>query len=75
MQINLTPEQRDVVRYAVETGSVHDQEEAVQQAMALWMTRQRRRAEILARVDAAEASLARGEGIVITQEGVGSGYV
>ena len=28
----------------------------------------RARAEILARVDAAEASLARGEGIVITQD-------
>lgn len=35
--------------------------------MALWEERERRRAEILARVDEAEASLARGEGTVITQ--------
>ncbi len=34
--------------------------------MALWEERERRRAEILASLDAAEASIARGEGIPIT---------
>ena len=38
---------------------------AATQAMALWEERERRRAEILARVDEAEAALARGEGTVI----------
>jgi hypothetical protein len=36
--------------------------------MSRWVERERRRTEILAAVDAAEASLARGEGTVITRE-------
>jgi len=40
----------------------------VQEALSLWEERERRRLEILAAVDEAEASLARGEGHVITQE-------
>lgn len=47
---------------------MHREEEAVQEALALWEERERARAEILAAVDEAEASLARGEGRVITQE-------
>jgi len=38
----------------------------VQEAMALWEERERTRAEILASVDRADASLARGEGRAIT---------
>jgi hypothetical protein len=40
----------------------------VQEALSLWKQRERTRAEILAAVDLAEASVARGEGRVITQE-------
>jgi hypothetical protein len=40
----------------------------MQQALLLWEERERRHAEILASVDIAEASLARGEGRVITEE-------
>jgi hypothetical protein len=36
--------------------------------LALWEERERKRAEILAAVDVAEASLARGEGRILTQE-------
>jgi hypothetical protein len=36
--------------------------------MSRWVERERRRTEILAAVDAAEGSLARGEGTVITRE-------
>jgi len=72
MEINLTPEQSDVVRHAVDTGRVHDPEQAVQEALVLWMERERRRAELLAGIDAAEASLTRGEGRVITQESMQS---
>ncbi len=36
--------------------------------MSLWEKRERIRAEILAGVDEAEASIARGEGIPITRE-------
>ena len=38
----------------------------MKQAMSLWEERERTRAEILAAVDEAEASLARGEGRSIT---------
>lgn len=40
----------------------------MQEALSLWEERERTRAEILAQVDLAEASLARGEGRIITQE-------
>jgi hypothetical protein len=44
------------------------EEEAVQEALALWEERERRRLEFLATLDRARASLARGEGRVITRE-------
>jgi putative addiction module CopG family antidote len=68
MQIDLTPEQQDFVRKAVESGRFKRAEDAVQAALTLWVERERRRAEILAAVDAAQASIARGEGIEITRE-------
>jgi putative addiction module CopG family antidote len=68
MQIDLTPEQQDFVRQAVESGRFARAEDAVQAALTLWVERERRRAEILAAVDAARASIARGEGIDITEE-------
>ena len=40
----------------------------MKEALSLWEERERARAEILAAVDEAEASLARGEGRIITQE-------
>jgi Arc/MetJ-type ribon-helix-helix transcriptional regulator len=68
MQIELTPEQHDFVRRAVDEGRLKGAEDAVQQGLELWIERERRRDEILAAVDAADASLARGEGIIITRE-------
>jgi hypothetical protein len=44
------------------------EEDALKEALSLWEERERTRAEILAAVDEAEASLARGEGRVVTQE-------
>ena len=40
----------------------------MREALSLWEERERRRAEILAAVDVAEASLARGEGRSITEQ-------
>jgi putative addiction module CopG family antidote len=68
MQIDLTAEQQDFIRRAIASGRFDNAQEAVQQALALWVERERRRAEILAAVDIAKASLDRGEGIEITQE-------
>ena len=68
MQIDLTPDQKAFVRRAVETGRLRSEQDAVQEALALWEERERQRAEFLLTLDDARASLARGEGRVITQE-------
>jgi len=56
------------VRQAIESGRLHRPEDAVAEALRLWEERERTRAEILAAVDAAEASLDRGEGIEVTEQ-------
>jgi len=66
MEVRLTPDQEAFVRQAIESGRLNRPEEAVEEALRLWEERERTKAEILAAVDAAEASLARGEGRVIT---------
>lgn len=67
MEVELTADQKAFARQAVETGRLHREEEAVQEALALWEERERARAEVRAAVDMAERSLARGEGRPITQ--------
>ena len=56
------------MREAIHSGRLHRREDAVQQAMALWEERERRRLEILTAVDRAESSLARGEGRRVTSQ-------
>jgi len=68
MEVRLTPDQEAFIRQAIETGRFHRPEDAVEEALSLWEERERTRAEILAAVETAEASLARGEGRTITQE-------
>lgn len=68
MEVNLTPDQQAFVRRAIEAGRLHREEEAVEEALALWEERERRRIEFLASLEAADASLACGEGIEITPE-------
>jgi hypothetical protein len=53
---------------AVATGRLSREEDATEEALPLWKERERTRAEILALVDSAEASLSRGQGRAITQE-------
>jgi len=68
MNVELTPDQRAMVKRAIESGRFSQEEEAVQEALALWEERERRRLEILASLDEAEASLSRGDGRPITDE-------
>jgi Arc/MetJ-type ribon-helix-helix transcriptional regulator len=68
MEVQLTPDQKAFVRHAIESGRLHREEEAVNEALAMWEERERTRVEILTNVDRAEASLARGEGRNITQQ-------
>jgi hypothetical protein len=68
MEVEPTHDQQALIRQAIEAGRLHRPEEAAQEAFALWEERERRRAEILAAVEIADASLARGEGRIITQQ-------
>jgi len=68
MDVHLTPDQEAFIRQAIEAGRFDRAEDAVQEALSLWEERERTRAEILAAVDIAEASLARGKGRAITQQ-------
>jgi Arc/MetJ-type ribon-helix-helix transcriptional regulator len=66
MEVRLTEDQKGFVRQAIESGRYVREEDALQEALSLWEGRERRRAEILAAVDQAEASFARGEGRRVT---------
>jgi Arc/MetJ-type ribon-helix-helix transcriptional regulator len=70
MEVHLTPDQKAFVRQAIESGRLLREEDAVKEALSLWEQRERTRAEILLAVDDAEASLARGEGRILTQASV-----
>jgi Arc/MetJ-type ribon-helix-helix transcriptional regulator len=68
MDVQLTPDQKAFARRAIESGRLHSEQDAVQEALALWEERERQRTEFLLTLDDAKASLARGEGRTITQE-------
>jgi Arc/MetJ-type ribon-helix-helix transcriptional regulator len=67
MDVHLTPDQKAFARRAIESGRLHSEQDAVQEALALWEERERQRAEFLLTLDDARASVA-GEARVITQE-------
>jgi putative addiction module CopG family antidote len=67
VRLKLTPDQEAFVRQAVESGRLHDEQEALQEALALWEERERRRQELLASVHSARAAHARGEGRPLTE--------
>jgi hypothetical protein len=46
MNVELTPGQRELVRKAIESGRITREEEAIEEALALWEHRERRRLEI-----------------------------
>jgi putative addiction module CopG family antidote len=68
MRVDLTADQKAFIRQGIETGRFQSEEDAVKEALTLWEERERRRAEILASVDLAEASLARRQGRPITEQ-------
>jgi putative addiction module CopG family antidote len=70
MEVNLTPDQKAFVRQAIESGRLHDEQEAVQEALALWEERERSRIEIIASTESARAAHARGEGRPLTEDSV-----
>ena len=68
MEVKLTSDQRAFVRQAIAAGRFAREEDAVREALSLWEERERTRIEVLAAVDAAEASLSSGRGRAITED-------
>ncbi|MFI4981392.1 MAG: hypothetical protein ACHQIO_13680 [Nevskiales bacterium] len=68
MQITLTPEQEAFVQKAIKAGRIDRPEDAVTEALLLWEERELLRSELIAGLDEARASIARGGGRIITQE-------
>jgi Arc/MetJ-type ribon-helix-helix transcriptional regulator len=68
MEVQLTPDQKAFARRAIEGGRLRSEQDAVEAALALWEERERQREEVLLKLSDAKASLAGGEGRVITQE-------
>lgn len=69
MEVQLTSDQKAFIREAIQTGRFAREEDALHEALSLWESRERRRVEILAAVDEAEASFSRGEGRTFTTHG------
>jgi Arc/MetJ-type ribon-helix-helix transcriptional regulator len=68
MDPKMTPDQRAFARAAVQNGRFQREEDAIPEALALWERRERARVELLADLDAAEASIAAGKGRAITEQ-------
>lgn len=60
MEVHLTPDQEAFLRQAIASGRLRGEDEAAQQAFALWEARERNRMEILAALDEAESDLESG---------------
>jgi putative addiction module CopG family antidote len=67
MNITLSPGQQAFIQQAIASGRFNTPEDALAEALVLWEDRERRRAAFIANLDAAEASLAAGAGIEITE--------
>lgn len=68
MDVELTVDQKAFVGQAIESGRIRAEEDAVREALLLWEQRERTRAELLAALNEAEVSFARGEAREITPE-------
>jgi Arc/MetJ-type ribon-helix-helix transcriptional regulator len=70
MQVELDREQREFVERAIACGRLRRPEDALQEALGLWIERERRREEILAAIDEAEQSLLKGQAIPLDENRV-----
>jgi Arc/MetJ-type ribon-helix-helix transcriptional regulator len=66
VEVFLTPDQEAFVQLAIKSGRFRSQE--VREALRQWEERERKRAEFLATIDDAKASLARGEGRPLNEQ-------
>jgi Arc/MetJ-type ribon-helix-helix transcriptional regulator len=68
MEVQLSSDQKAFIRRAIESGRLRREEDAVAEALSLWEERERSRAEILAAIDEAEASVALGKALPLSRE-------
>ena len=62
MEVHLTSDQQALARRAVETGHLHREEDAIDEALGLWEERERQRIAFLATIDEARTTLDQGKG-------------
>lgn len=68
MNVLLTPGQKAFAKRAIESGRIHSEADAVQEALALWEERERHRAEFILTLADARAAIKRGDGRGVTKE-------
>jgi len=68
MEVKLTRDQKAFIKQAIASGRLNRPEDAVREALLLWEERERRRLEILAELDEAEADLKAGRYTDYTRE-------
>jgi hypothetical protein len=66
MEVQPTPDQSALIREAISSGRLHRHEEPMREALLPLDGRERRRLEILAAIELSKASMARGEGCIVT---------
>jgi len=70
VRITPTPEQEAFIRQAIASGRFKTAEDAARAALLWWEEGERRRAELLVELDAADASLAQGKGRRLTSQSI-----
>ena len=70
VRITPTPEQEAFIRQAIASGRFKSAEDAARAALSRWEEGERRRAELLVELDAADASLAHGKGRRLTSQSI-----
>ena len=68
MNITPSPDQETFIKRAIDAGRYDRPEDAVTEALLLWEDREHRRADLIASLDEADASLDRGEGLDINSQ-------
>ena len=68
MEVHFTPDQEAFVRQAIASGRYQTAEDAVRDAMTQWEEKERRRVELMAALDEAEADLEAGRYTDYTSE-------
>ena len=60
MEVQLTADQKALIRQAIDKGRLAGEEDAVREALSLWEERERSRIELIAALEEAEADLEAG---------------